>query len=85
MLCYLRLYTELSLRAKGVLMLRENGFEAAVDEAIKERFAEMRYLEKSIGATGLRALRPLLRVSHKELWQLYMLAEHLTRHGAYDK
>ncbi|MEP7056865.1 MAG: PrsW family glutamic-type intramembrane protease [Caldimonas sp.] len=75
-LCYLRLYTELSLRAKGILMLRENGFEAGTDAATQERFAELRYLEKSIGATGLRALRPLLRMSHKELWQLSMLAEH---------
>jgi len=33
----------------------------------------MRYLESSIGRTGLRALRPLLHMSHKELWQLYML------------
>ncbi|HVF64644.1 MAG TPA: PrsW family glutamic-type intramembrane protease, partial [Casimicrobiaceae bacterium] len=26
-LCYLRLYTELALRAKGILIMRENGFE----------------------------------------------------------
>ena len=75
-LCYLRLYTELSLRAKGILMLRENGFEAGTDAATRERFTELRFLEKSIGATGLRALRPLLRMSHKEIWQLAMLAEH---------
>ena len=72
-LCYLRLYTELALRAKGMLMLRANGFEAAIDEASKAKFEEMRYLESSIGRTGLRALRPLLHMSHKELWQLYML------------
>ena len=27
LLCYLRLHTELALRAKGILMMRENGFE----------------------------------------------------------
>jgi len=27
LLCYVRLYTELALRAKGMMMMRENGFE----------------------------------------------------------
>jgi RsiW-degrading membrane proteinase PrsW (M82 family) len=75
LLCYLRLYTELALRAKGVLMMRENGFEVAVDAATREKFTEMRYLEKSIGRTGILALQPMLHMSHKELWQLYMLGK----------
>ena len=72
-LCYLRLYTELSLRAKGLLMMRENGFEASLDEEAKASLAELRYLEASIGKTGLLAVRPLLRMNPKDLWQLYML------------
>jgi len=75
LLCYLRLTTELALRAKGVLMMRESGFEAPVVEATREKFAELRYLESSIGRTGLVALHPLLHMSHKDLWQLYMLKE----------
>jgi RsiW-degrading membrane proteinase PrsW (M82 family) len=75
LLCYLRLYTELSLRAKGILMMRENGFEAAVDDETRARFAEMEFLEGSIGRTGLLALEPLLRMGRKELWQLYMLGK----------
>jgi len=75
LLCYLRLYTELALRAKGVLMMRESGFEVQVDEATRERFAELRYLEKSIGRTGLLAMQPLLHMSHKDLWQLYMIGK----------
>ena len=75
LLCYLRLTTELALRAKGVLMMRESGFEVPVDEATREKFTELRYLESSIGRTGLVALRPLLHMSHKDLWQLYMLKE----------
>ena len=39
----------------------------------KASLAELRYLEGSIGKTGLRALRPLLRMSPKDLWQLYLL------------
>jgi RsiW-degrading membrane proteinase PrsW (M82 family) len=75
LLCYLRLYTELAMRAKGVLMMRENGFEVPLDDETKAKFDEMRYLEKSIGRTGLLALRPVLPMSQKELWQLHMLAE----------
>jgi RsiW-degrading membrane proteinase PrsW (M82 family) len=75
LLAYLRLYTELALRAKGVLMMRESGFDAPVDEATKEKFAELRYLEKSVGKTGLLAIQPMLHMSHKDLWQLYMLGK----------
>ena len=75
LLCYLRLHTELSLRAKGILMLRENGFEAPVDDSVRDTFAELRYLEKSIGRTGVRAIQPMLAMCHKDLWQLYMLGK----------
>ena len=32
----------------------------------------MRYLETSIGRTGLLAMQPVLHMSHKDLWQLYI-------------
>jgi len=73
MLCYLRLYTELALRAKGVLMMRENGLDTPVGERTRAKFEEMRYLEKSIGKTGLLAMSPFLQMSRKDLWQLYVL------------
>ncbi|MCZ6560548.1 MAG: PrsW family glutamic-type intramembrane protease [Gammaproteobacteria bacterium] len=73
MLCYLRLYTELALRAKGVLMMRENGFDEPVGERTRAKFAEMRFLEKSIGKTGRMAMRPFLHMDRKDLWQLYVL------------
>jgi len=73
MLCYLRLYTELALRAKGVLMMRENGLDTPVGERTKAKFEEMRYLEKSIGKTGLLAMSPFLQMTRKDLWQLYVL------------
>jgi len=74
-LCYLRLYTELALRAKGILMMRENGFDVPIDEETKAKFTEMRYLEGSIGKTGLLAIQPMLHMSQKDLWQLYMLGK----------
>ena len=75
LLCYLRLYTELALRAKGILMMRESGFDVPVDEATEAKFTEMRYLEGSIGKTGLLAIHPMCHMSHKDLWQLYMLGK----------
>lgn len=73
-LCYLRVYTELSLRAKGLLMMRESGFVASgMDEETRARFDELRYLEGSIGPAGMRALQPLMHMSRQDLWQLYML------------
>jgi protease PrsW len=77
LLCYLRLHTELALRAKGILMMRENGFDAVIDDETRAKFVEMRYLEQSIGKTGLLAIHPILRRSRRDLWQLNMLAsEH---------
>jgi RsiW-degrading membrane proteinase PrsW (M82 family) len=75
LLCYLRLHTELALRAKGVLMMRESGFDVELDAPTREKFAELSYLEKSLGKTGLLAIQPMLHMSHKELWQLYMLGK----------
>ncbi len=73
MLCLLRLQTELSLRAKGVLMMREAGFREEPGEEIREKLQELRYLDKSIGATGKLAMAPILHTSSRDLWQMYML------------
>jgi RsiW-degrading membrane proteinase PrsW (M82 family) len=73
MMCLLRLRAELAIRAKGVLMMREAGFDAAPDPMVKDRFQELRYLEKNIGKTGLRALHPFVHTSTRDLWQLTVL------------
>ncbi|RMD94617.1 MAG: PrsW family intramembrane metalloprotease [Calditrichaeota bacterium] len=75
MLCLLKLHLELSLRAKGVLMMRETGFRISQDPEIKAKFEEMKYLEKSIGKTGKLAILPFLHTSSHDLWQLYMLGK----------
>ena len=74
-ICYLRLHTELALQAKGILLMREYGFDIPIDELTKANFAEMGYLENSIGKTGLLAIQPMLHMNRKELWQLYMLGK----------
>ena len=73
MLCMLRVHLELAIRAKGILMMREAGFKTPPDPEIKARFAEIKYLEKSIGKTGQLAIAPILHNSSRDLWQIYML------------
>jgi hypothetical protein len=74
LLCYLRLHTELSIRAKGLLMMRESGFMNKAGEETRAKLEEMKYLEKSIGTTGKLAIKPFLRMSQKDLWQFYVLS-----------
>ncbi|HVX89459.1 MAG TPA: hypothetical protein VG940_11060, partial [Gemmatimonadales bacterium] len=73
MMCLLRLRAELAIRAKGILMMREAGFDPAPDPALKATFDELRYLERSIGRTGMLALKPFLHTSTRDLWQLNLL------------
>ena len=42
---------------------------------MRRTFDEMRYLEKSIGRTGMLALHPFIHSSTRDLWQLNMLEE----------
>ncbi len=73
MLCLLRLRTELSIKAKGVLMMKEAGFDMAPDPEVGEKLAECAYLEKSIGKTGKLALLPFLHSNSRDAWQIEML------------
>jgi hypothetical protein len=73
MLCLLRLEAELSIRAKGILMMRESGFKPKPDAALKAKLAETKFLEDSIGPVGRLALDPFLRLRGKERWQRQVL------------
>jgi RsiW-degrading membrane proteinase PrsW (M82 family) len=73
MLCLLRLQLELSVKAKGMLLAREAGFDVKPAEDAREQLEELRHLERSIGRTGMIALRPMINVSSRDLWQLYLL------------
>ncbi|MFQ5823309.1 MAG: PrsW family intramembrane metalloprotease [bacterium] len=75
MLCLLRIHLELAIRAKGILLMRQTGFKFTSDPEIKEKFAELKYLEKSLGKTGKLAILPFLHTSSRDLWQLYMLGK----------
>jgi hypothetical protein len=73
MLSLLQLTTELSVRAKSDLMLREAGLEVPPDPELDSLFAELKYLERSIGPTGMLAVRPLLSQTPRDLWEMHRL------------
>jgi len=74
LLCYLRLYLELAIQAKGILLMRQAGFDVTPDPSIREHFNELRYLEQSIGKTGQLALSPFVHKSSRDVWQIRTLA-----------
>ncbi|MFQ5609189.1 MAG: hypothetical protein ACE5F8_02855, partial [Woeseiaceae bacterium] len=63
----------LSIRAKGLLMMRESGFTNKTGEETRAKLEELRFLETSIGTTGKLAIKPFLKISKKDFWQFYML------------
>jgi hypothetical protein len=73
MLCYLRLHVELALKAKGLLLMRESGFEIPHDPELQAMFDELEYLERNIGKTGKLAILPFVHQSDRDRWQLYLL------------
>jgi RsiW-degrading membrane proteinase PrsW (M82 family) len=73
MLCLLRLQVELSIGAKAVMLMREAGFAPEPDPEVREKLAEMEFLEKSIGKTGMLALHPVLPAASRNRWQLELL------------
>jgi RsiW-degrading membrane proteinase PrsW (M82 family) len=73
MLCLLRIHLELTVRAKGLLMMRQAGFPILPDPEVTAKFAELRYLERNVGKTGRLAIAPLLRKTRPDLWHLHML------------
>jgi len=82
MVCLLRLQLELSVQAKAMLMAREAGLEIPVDADLRAALAELAYLEKAIGPTGLLALKPLQVTSHRDDWHRFLLSRARTTTGA---
>jgi RsiW-degrading membrane proteinase PrsW (M82 family) len=75
MLSLLQLTTELSVRAKSDLMLRELGMEVAPDPELEGLFKELKYLERSLGPTGMLAVRPILSQTPRDLWEMHHLRQ----------
>jgi protease PrsW len=76
MLCSIKIHVELSIKAKGVILMRKAGLPVTIEDEIKDKLNELKYLEKSIGPTGKLAVAPIFKMSAKDLWQLYMLSSN---------
>ena len=75
MLEYFRLHTELVLSAESILLGREQGIDVEVGTRIRDRLVRMHALESHIGRTGLRALRPHLQFTAKDMWEIHLLED----------
>jgi RsiW-degrading membrane proteinase PrsW (M82 family) len=73
MICSIKIHIELSIKAKGVILMRKAGLPVIIEDDIKDKLNELKYLDKSMGPTGKLAIAPIFKMSAKDLWQLYML------------
>jgi len=71
---YLKLHTELVLRAEQTLIAHEEGAAPPAAAEIRDEFQRLHALEKHIGRTALMAIRPHLQFSRHELWEMHELA-----------
>ncbi len=70
MYCYLRIYLELSIKAKSNIMLKESGIDIPADPQVKDKLAELRILRRSIGKVGELVLSPLIKMNYRNLWKI---------------
>lgn len=76
MLCYLRVHLELSVKAKALLLMRSAGFDPPPDPEVEAQLKELQFLERSIGQTGKLLMKPFVRLTSRDLWQLHILTQH---------
>jgi RsiW-degrading membrane proteinase PrsW (M82 family) len=75
LLCYIRLYVELSMNAKGLLIMKEIGFSGNIIKDLKEKITEIKYLEQKIGFTGRLAIQPIIYNEKGIVWIEDLLAK----------
>lgn len=75
MFCLLRIELELAVQAKARLIAQQAGLNLPVDPDVHAALAEWKYLQRSIGRTGLLALEPLRMTSHRDYWHRHVLAQ----------
>lgn len=71
---YIKLHTQLVLRAEELLLALANNTPApSVGRADADSFKRLHALEKEIGRTALLTVWPYLKFSHQELFELHQL------------
>lgn len=73
MYCYISLFLELSLTAKGRLMMNEAGIppKPLTEEQkqdIRSKVQELKQLKRNIGPTGVIALKPIIGQTNVDEW-----------------
>jgi RsiW-degrading membrane proteinase PrsW (M82 family) len=77
---YIKLHTQLVLRAEQILLAREGGTKLGLSEEDRDHFQRLHMLERKIGRTAMLVLWPHLHFSRQELWELHHL-ERSARHN----
>jgi len=75
MFCLLRLELELSVQAKALVLARGAGLHLPGDEDLDRALGEYTFLKRSIGRTGLLALRPVQVTSDRDDWHGHLLTQ----------
>ena len=75
MICLLRIQIELAIEAKGILMLRKEGYDIEPGPDLQMKVEELHFLEKNIGATGRLAVMPLRKSGGRDSWQKHLLKQ----------
>jgi RsiW-degrading membrane proteinase PrsW (M82 family) len=75
MFCLLRLEIELSVQAKALLMARDADVHIPIDDDLHAMLAERDALRRSIGKTGLLALKPLQVTTERDSWHRRLLQQ----------
>lgn len=75
MFCLLRLELELSVQARAFVLARGAGLHLPADDDLDTALAEYAFLKRSIGRTGLLALRPIQVTSDRDDWHSHLLAQ----------
>ena len=75
MFCLLRLELELSVQARALVLARGAGLHLPGDEDLDRALGEYTFLKRSIGRTGLLALRPVQVTSDRDDWHGHLLAQ----------
>jgi RsiW-degrading membrane proteinase PrsW (M82 family) len=70
---YIKLHTELVLRAEKLLLAKENGTPAGPEKPAADSFKQLHFLEKKIGRTAMLTVWPHLQFTRQELWELHQL------------
>lgn len=70
MYCYITIYLELVLAAKGNMMRKEAGIEVPPSKENDDKFKELNALRRRIGNGGLTALSPICSIKMRDLWTL---------------